>query len=462
MGQPVVYEPLQGLVSGILQGHQVANMIRRTALEQEAAQRQAFQQEREGQLQDIQQRMLMNQYGRPIENGAVRDQTDLPGVMTPIDILRKPDAGRTVNYKTQGGDQISYELKTPEEQAAQHMQQTIAEKMAEGHVSQNLALDQQQALMDKFGYGIPDPNNPGQSVRVLPQQIGETSRGLADIYGLTHAKPKEPKEVGIQSTHIIADDKGRQTLVTIKTDGTSTETPLQSKGKTKTVAAAPAGSTPDDAKLIAQGIIEGRQPPLTTGLYRNAAPVRAELERSKYDLATAQRDYTAVQRHLATLNGAQQERLRQAISFTSDSLDNIDSLYKEWQSTGLATKFKSLNKITLAAAKQLPGHPGEVATALEAQINDLTSELGTVYKGGNASTDESLRLAAENLKGSWNEETFKRNVEQIRKNLQIRRNSVMTSAPAGVSENSPYFPPSEKPAPSPTAPIDLSKFELRK
>ena len=205
------------------------------------------------------------------------------------------------------------------------------------------------------------------------------------------------------------------------------------------------GSTASDPKDIAGSIMRGEQPPILTGLYREAAPVRAELARNGYDLATADRDWHAVQRHLSTLNGAQQERLRQAITFTSDSLDNIESLYKEWQQIAPTSGFKILNKATLAAAKQAPGRMGQVATNLESQINDLTSELGTVYKGGNASTDESLRLAAGNLKADWNEETFKRGVQQIRKNLSIRKNSILTSQPAGVSPNSPYNPPSEKP-----------------
>lgn len=201
-----------------------------------------------------------------------------------------------------------------------------------------------------------------------------------------------------------------------------------------------AGGSSDDPKVIAQAIVDGNQPPNLQGLYRMGAPVRAELARKGYDLATAQRDWTAIQRHLGTLNGQQQERLRQAVSFTTDSLDIINDLYGKWQKVGPASGFKVLNRAALQAAKQVPGETGSIATNLEAQINDLTSELGTVYKGGNASTDESLRLAAENLKADWNEQTFKSAIDQIRKNLKIRSNSIMNSQPAGVSANSPYLP----------------------
>lgn len=198
----------------------------------------------------------------------------------------------------------------------------------------------------------------------------------------------------------------------------------------------------EDAKAIAKAIVEGRQSPEMTGLYRKGGSVRASLAKDypDYNHAQATSDWKAIQRHLSTLNGPGQERLRQAVNFTYDSLDQIDELYEEWkkESATAGGGIKIFNRANLAVAKHLPGNAGATAQALEAQINDLTSELATVYKGGNSSTDESLRLAAENLKADWNEETFKKQMGQIRKNLQIRRNSIMTSQAVGVSPNSRY------------------------
>lgn len=197
--------------------------------------------------------------------------------------------------------------------------------------------------------------------------------------------------------------------------------------------------------------MRGEQPPVLTGLYRASTSVRAELARNKFDLTKAQSDWEAMKKHISTLNGPQQERLRQAISFTTDSLDNIENLYKEWTSKGYNTQFKALNKVTLQAAKQFGGEAGSVAQQLEAQINDLASELGTVYKGGNSSTDESLKLAAENLKGNWNELTFKRALQQVRQNLTIRRNSIMNSqsvTPSGANQYEPKQPEPPKAAPT--------------
>lgn len=197
----------------------------------------------------------------------------------------------------------------------------------------------------------------------------------------------------------------------------------------------------DDPKLIAQAIIEGNQPPELKGLYRMQVPVRAELERKGFNLTVATRDWAAIQKHLSTLNGAQQERLRQAVTFTYDSLDQVERLYGDWKKAAGVSGVKLFNRAALAASKQLPGKAGAVAHDLEAAIADLASELGTVYKGGNSSTDETLKLAATNLHSEWNDETFNRNLKRLRESLQYRKNSILSSAPVGVSPNSPYTPP---------------------
>lgn len=204
--------------------------------------------------------------------------------------------------------------------------------------------------------------------------------------------------------------------------------------------------TGDDAKQIADAIASGDQPPTLQGLYRNAGPVRAELARRGVPLAKMESDWKATQRFLGTLNGPQQTRLRQAAQTASDSLDKIEGLYAEWQKIAPTAGFKVWNRGVLKTAKNLPGRAGAVATALDAQIADLTSELGNVYMGGNSPTDHSLDLANKNLSSDWNEETFKEALKQARANLQIRMNSITHAAPAGVSQNSPYMPQGQTPA----------------
>lgn len=185
-------------------------------------------------------------------------------------------------------------------------------------------------------------------------------------------------------------------------------------------------ATNDDMQVIADAIIAGEQPPDLKGLYSKSSGVRAELARKGYDLTKASQDWTATQKYLATLNGAQQIRLRQATNFAYDSLDLVDSLSNEMKGILSRNGITSISKLNLIAAKNgLYGDDAKsIATRLDNQISDLVSELATVYKGGNGATDESLSLAAKQLNSNWDAKTLASNVDLVRKNLAIRRNSI--------------------------------------
>lgn len=215
---------------------------------------------------------------------------------------------------------------------------------------------------------------------------------------------------------------------------------LALSGMNRGASSVQAQATRNDAQAIADSIMNGNQPPTLTGLRNMAGPVRAELAKKGFDLTTADSDWRAIQRHVSTLNGPQQIRLVQAVNFAQQSLDNIESLYNEWQRVAPVSGYKDFNKGVLAVAAKSNTAAAPVAAQLIAQINDFTSEMGTVYKGGNASTDESLRLASENLKAEWNEATFKRSVQELKKTLGYRVNSINTSPVGGLSQNSLYAP----------------------
>jgi hypothetical protein len=217
---------------------------------------------------------------------------------------------------------------------------------------------------------------------------------------------------------------------------------------TKTWISAPQaqGGTDDNAKAIAQAIIAGDQPPDMKGLYKFSGPVRAELAKQGFDLSRANEDWTATQRHLASLNGPQQLRLRQAVDFASQSTDLVDELAAQWNNG----QFPVLNAANLAAAKQgLYGQAAaSLATRLGASIADLTSELGTVYKGGNSSTDETLRLASQNLNQNWSTKTIHDATDQIRKTLVYRQNSLKNIGVAGLPNGGAYDPNKQDETPS--------------
>lgn len=218
------------------------------------------------------------------------------------------------------------------------------------------------------------------------------------------------------------------------------------------------------AGQAAKAIYEGRQPPDLKN-QRYAAGVRQELDRAGFDLVEAQNQWTAMQRNLAAVNSTQQTRLRQAIGSAPHMLDNIETLFKEWESLGMATRYKVVNRATLSAAKNTGGREGEVAQALEANIADLVSDLATIYQGGNTPTEHSMKLALENLSANWNPGQFREAIKQVRNNINYRRAAMDASGPVGTGGENRYGPqaptPGDSTAPAPDAAAALrSKYGL--
>ncbi len=304
--------------------------------------------------------------------------------------------------------------------------------------NEGLIDDNQYSIYSQMPYDPQVVKSFQQQAMTTKEQLDQQKQDLASKKEIDQAAETKRHNIAMENPasikeYDLAKSQGYK--------GTFSDWQQHAANLRKAASSASGGVDTNDAGAIADAIISGDQPPLLTGLYRMAGPVRASLAKKGFDLSTATRDWTAIQRHLSTLNGAQQERLRQAISTASDSLDVLDDLYKQWQQVGPASGFKVFNRAALAAAKQVPGQTGAVAQALETQIADLTSELGTVYKGGNGSTDESLGLAAKNLSGDWNQETWDKAMKLAHTNVRIRKNSILNSAPVGVSANSPYTPP---------------------
>lgn len=222
------------------------------------------------------------------------------------------------------------------------------------------------------------------------------------------------------------------------------------------------GGGGSNAQEIGDAIISGQQAPDLKGMYRQGPQIRAYLSRQGFDLAGAQREWAATQKHIATMNGQQQERLRQAVDFTSHSVDTIQNLYDDWKAVGAQSGIKAFNKASLAVAKNLPGDAGAAAQALEAQIGDLTAELGNVYMGGNSPTDHALQLAGQNLSADWNEQTFKKAIGLIKTNLKLRANAMNNSGTAGGSRYDAKPAPSAAPTPTPQAAPAQDPAALRK
>jgi hypothetical protein len=205
-----------------------------------------------------------------------------------------------------------------------------------------------------------------------------------------------------------------------------------------------------DPKGIADGIRSGTFPPDISQYGRPVqGAIASELAKQGFDLSRAQTDWKATQKHIATLNGAQQLRLNQAVNALPDMLDSVDALAAKWQ----GGQFPILNRANLALAKG--GAYGKdvasVANQLDAQIADVTADLGNVYMGGNSPTDHALGLAGKSLSGDWDQKVLHDMVQLAKKNVTIRQNSIANTGVAGASATNPYAAPA--PAAAPTAPI---------
>ncbi len=182
-------------------------------------------------------------------------------------------------------------------------------------------------------------------------------------------------------------------------------------------------SAMNDVKETIKGMKDGTLPPIMPGrASKEYTALTAEAHRQGYDLATSAADWQATQKHFATLNGAQQTRLRQAISTASDSLGVIEDLAKKWD----GGKYPVLNRANLKGAVNgvLGPEAQKIATNLQAQITDVQSELGNVYMGGNSPTDYALQLAEKNLSADWTKAQLLSAIDLARTNLKIRQNAI--------------------------------------
>jgi hypothetical protein len=125
--------PLGGLLNGILQGYQMRQQMQDAAAQRQADATKAALDDRNASVQDIMNRQMAMQVGRPVNNGMVTERPDasytvpaVPGVPGAGDsqvsvpgIVRKADPSRTVTLLDRQGNKQQYELKTDQEQQDQ-------------------------------------------------------------------------------------------------------------------------------------------------------------------------------------------------------------------------------------------------------------------------------------------------------------------------------------------------------
>jgi hypothetical protein len=197
----------------------------------------------------------------------------------------------------------------------------------------------------------------------------------------------------------------------------------------------------EDTKAIAEAIARGELPPNLTPFRSNASAIAAELARKGTNVAEQQLNFGAEQKAISSLNSAQQVRLRQTMDTLDHSLGKLEEVYGRWQKLGPASGFRKFNRAALVAAQQVGGETGATAQELTTLINDLTAEVANVYMGGNSPTDHALKLAGENLKADWNDETFAKLLKLMKTQLGFRRQAMEGIRAAGTRGENQYAPP---------------------
>lgn len=272
-----------------------------------------------------------------------------------------------------------------------------------------------------------------------------------------------PAAKGLQTEKVLLDNKPAFANFNAETGKYSD--PSSGEDISSRIKPIPAASTiinpamANNVKETVAGMKDGTLPPILPGrATKEYIELVAEAHRQGFDVAKAATDWTATQKHISTMNGAQQLRLNQSINALPDLLDSVQALSDQWQ----GGRFPILNKANLAAAKG--GAYGKdvasVANKLDAQIADVVADLGSVYMGGNSPTDHALGLASKSLNANWDQKVLTDMVKMAKENVTIRKNSIANTGVAGASQNNPYAPAPPPPAatPPPAALVPTLRF----
>lgn len=166
MGSPAIHpigafvqgpNPIQDIISGMLQGVELHGQMQRAQDEHTAMQHAAMQQARNNRIQDITQKMMLQANSREVgPDGTVTEQNQLPGFSVggvdmpaaPVSYARKADRSRTVKYRDQEGNEMQRELLTPMEQIQRQVTADQAVSRAQGKI---MDVDPDSALGQMLG-----------------------------------------------------------------------------------------------------------------------------------------------------------------------------------------------------------------------------------------------------------------------------------------------------------------------
>lgn len=200
-------------------------------------------------------------------------------------------------------------------------------------------------------------------------------------------------------------------------------------------------SAPED---IADAVASGDMAPdELKGMYGAKAKILGILAKKGVNLAKLRMDWAATTRQISSLNGPQQERLRQALQSTRGGLGRLLELNQQLDKFG----FNPANAVLIDVAKtgftldkkqvgKLSQEQQNVLTEYLTQLTLLKDELAQVFQGGYAPTQNAFELTKEVLNSSYNKTMMEKAVKNIDYNLNLRENAVNRPYGYGVYSQS--------------------------
>lgn len=200
---------------------------------------------------------------------------------------------------------------------------------------------------------------------------------------------------------------------------------------------APSGDD-SDASRIATAIREGRQPPVTTGLYKNAKGVRAELERQGVDLSQMQLEWDSAKKQVASLNGPQMVRYAGLSKSVLNTIDEVRRLSVDMNNSGVPIA----NKAKIAAYVQTAGNSegGQLAARYLAAVNTLKEEFANLAQGGYAPTEAAWALANQQINADYGVNELNASLTEVQRLLRYRLQGIPNFQTLGPGGNNRYVP----------------------
>ena len=193
-----------------------------------------------------------------------------------------------------------------------------------------------------------------------------------------------------------------------------------------------------DTKQIATAIREGRQPPTTTGLYRNAKAVRADLEREGFNLSEANLQWQAAQTQVKSLNAPQMVRYAGLAKSVLTTIDEVKGLAVQMDNSGVPLA----NKAKIAAYIQTSGNTesGQLAAKYVAAVNTLKEEFTNLAQGGYAPTEAAWTLANQQVNADYGVKELNSSLTEVQRLLRYRLQGIPNFQTLGPGGTNRYVP----------------------